>query len=300
MKPTIILIALTFLLNTSYGQNELPLWKGEIPFNKKGIYVEEVNDNNRITKVTTPMLYHYKAAPSNTAKAAIIIVPGGGYIREAIDHEGWLPAKWFSERGIEAFVLKYRLPDEELVENAPMIPLMDAQEAIALVRSKASEFNIDPNKIGIIGFSAGGHLAASASTLFNQPVNPQQTSETVRPNFSILVYPVITMNDQFTHKGSKENLIGLNPSEALIQLFSLENQVTVKTPVTFIVHSLDDKAVPVQNSNVYAENLFNKGGNVTKIILPAGGHGYGFRESSPVSWWTQYLEVWLSIQKLSK
>lgn len=296
-----LMISSLFSLSSAYCQEQIALWQGDIPYNKKGVSVEEINDNDRITKVSIPMLYRYKASEASpTAKAAIIIAPGGAYIREAIDHEGWLAAKWFAEHGIEAFVLKYRLPDEELSINSHLVPLMDAQQAIALVRSKAKDFNIDPHKIGIIGFSAGGHLAASASTLFINPVSKEQTAENVRPDFSILLYPVISMDDQFTHKGSKENLLGKNPSTEMVNQFSLENQVTEQTPVTLVVHAIDDNAVPIRNSDLYAENLFKKGGDITKVTLPSGGHGFGFKINSPVGYWTEYLEVWLKTKKLSK
>jgi acetyl esterase/lipase len=301
MKKFVLLImGFVTLFQFSDAQTEIALWPGKAPFLKDGVETQEINENNRVSKVSRPALYHYPSTISADAKAAVIIVPGGGYIREAIDHEGWMPAQWFAQRGIEAFVLKYRLPDEALFDNASMVPLMDAQHAIALVRSQAAVFGIDPHKIGIIGFSAGGHLAASASNLFALPADNTQKPQNIRPDFSILIYPVITMDTLFTHMGSRENLIGQNPSDELVQLFSLENQVSEQTPVTFMVHALNDKAVPIENSNRYAQNLFEKGGDVTKIILPDGGHGFGFRDNSPVSWWTQYLEVWLRIKNLSK
>lgn len=296
----LLIMGLATLLQFSDAQTEIALWPGKAPFLKEGLETQEINENNRVSKVTKPALYHYPSAIQADAKTAVIIVPGGGYIREAIDHEGWLPAQWFAQHGIEAFVLKYRLPDEALFDNASRVPLMDAQQAIALVRSRAGEFGIDPHKIGIIGFSAGGHLAASASTLFAFPANSPQKTQNIRPDFSILIYPVITMDTLYTHMGSRENLIGPEPSDELVKFFSLENQVSAQTPVTFMVHALNDKAVPIENSDQYAQNLFEKGGDVTKVILPAGGHGFGFRDDSPVSWWTQYLEVWLRIKNLSK
>lgn len=301
MKKIVLLImGLATLLHFTTGQTELPLWPDEVPFSKKGIDTQELNVNNRVSKVTVPVLYHYPSAFKSDTKAAVIIVPGGGYIREAIDHEGWIPAQWFAQRGIEAFVLKYRLPDESLFNNSAMVPLMDGQQAIALVRSRAAEFGVDPQKIGIIGFSAGGHLAASVSTLFLHPADSTQKPHNIRPDFSILIYPVITMDTLFTHMGSRENLIGTSPSNELAEFFSLENQVSEQTPITFMVHAINDKAVPVENSDRYAQTLFEKGGDVTKVILPAGGHGFGFREDTPVGWWTQYLEVWLRIKNLSK
>ncbi len=280
--------------STIFSQNPINLWEGAAPFNKKGVTIAEVNEDARISKVSIPQLYHYSAIDApDTLKPAIVIVPGGGYAREAFDHEGTMVGEWFAARGFEAFVLKYRLPDNELTDNPTFVPLMDAQQAIHFVRSRASLYNIDSNKIGIIGFSAGGHLAASASTLFHEPVNKGLSSEDVRPDFSILIYPVITMNTDNTHRGSRENLIGTTPDTNLIEQFSLELQVTEQTPITFMLHSADDGAVPVVNTDQYAQNLTQKGVPVTKIILPVGGHGYGFRSSGQVAYWTAYLDIWL-------
>lgn len=281
-------------VTTIYSQNPINLWEGDAPFNKKGLNIAEINQDARISKVSVPQLYHYPAdQTADTLKPAIIIVPGGGYTREAFDHEGTMVGKWLAARGIEAFVLKYRLPDEELTNNSTFVPLMDAQQAIHYVRSHASLYNIDRENIGIIGFSAGGHLAASASTLFNKPVNESLSSGDVRPDFSILIYPVITMDANKTHMGSRENLIGTTPDAELIEQFSLELQVTAQTPMTFILHSADDGAVPVANTEQYAQNLTQKGVPVTKIILPVGGHGFGFRTSGEVAYWTGYLDIWL-------
>ncbi len=295
IKRSIVFFASLMLITIpGYSQKPIPLWEGEIPFNKKGIKVDEINDNNRISKVTIPVIYHFEVNNKSVSdKPAVVIIPGGGYSREAIDHEGWLAAQWFTQIGIEAFVLKYRLPDGELVTNQHLVPLIDAQQAIALVRENAAKYGINPGKIGVIGFSAGGHLAASVSNLFNNPVNNNKTATQVRPDFSILVYPVITMDDNFTHKGSKENLIGKNPTEELVTKYSMEKQVSDKTPVTFLIHSLNDLAVPIKNSDIYAENLYKKGGDVTKIVLPYGGHGFGFKPDSQVSWWAKYLEIWI-------
>lgn len=298
-KILLLMIGLTCLFNVANTQTFIPLYTGEVPFTKAGADLTEMADTTRIMKVTKPGLYHFKSKASAGSHAAVIIVPGGGYGGQAVDHEGWMPARWFTERGIEAFVLKYRLPDETLFDNAQLVPMMDAQQAIALVRARAAEYGIDPQKIGIIGFSAGGHLAASASTLFSHPANNTHQPQEIRPDFSILVYPVITMDTLFTHMGSRNNLIGINPQEKWVGFFSLENQVSEQTPVTFMIHALDDKAVPVQNSDRYAQNLFEKGGDVTKLIIPAGAHGFGFRQNTPVSWWTQYLETWLKIKQLS-
>ncbi|MFT3740559.1 MAG: alpha/beta hydrolase [Breznakibacter sp.] len=273
----------------------IALYEGEVPFNKPGVTVTEVNENNRISRVSKPELYHFavKVNKKDELKPAIVIVPGGGYAREAFDHEGLMAAQWFSERGYEAFVLKYRLPDRDIVENASNVPLMDGQQAIYLVRSRAREFGVDPSKVGIIGFSAGGHLASTVSTLFAKPVNPTLAQADVRPDFSILMYPVISMDTVLTHRGSRENLLGKNPTQEAVNYYSTQNQVSAQTPVTLMVHAIDDGAVPVGNTDVYANNLFKAGGKVSKVILPIGGHGFGFDPKRPVAYWTGYLETWL-------
>ena len=293
MNKIYALISLLILGTTGMlsQQKTINLWEGKVPDNKD-VQVEEYNQNNRISKVTVPQLYHYPIK-SKKQKPAVVIIPGGGYVREAIDHEGFMAAEWFNSMGFEAFVLKYRLPDESLFENSSYVPLMDAQQAIYLVKSKAKEWNIDVNNVGVIGFSAGGHLAASVSTLFMSPIYDERFSEEVRPDFSVLMYPVISMDDACTHKGSKKNLLGENPSKESVEFFSLENRVSEQTPITLLVHSIDDGAVPVENTDRYAKNLHDKGGNVTKVILPEGGHGFGFDPKRPVAYWTQYLEVWL-------
>lgn len=273
----------------------IALYEGEVPFNKPGVSVAEVNDNNRISKVSKPELYHFavKGKKKEGLKPAVVIVPGGGYAREAFDHEGLMVAAWFNKRGYEAFVLKYRLPDRDIVENASNVPLMDGQQAIYLVRSRAGEFGVDPHKVGIIGFSAGGHLASTVSTMFAKPVNDKLASSDVRPDFSILMYPVISMDTVLTHRGSRDNLLGKKPTDEAVAYYSTQNQVSAQTPITLMVHSLDDGAVPVVNTDVYANNLFKAGGKVTKVILPIGGHGFGFDPKRPVAYWTGYLETWL-------
>lgn len=293
MKKSLFVISL-LVLNVfhMYSQKQvIDLWEGDAPFSK-GVKVEEQNVDYRVSRVTVPQLYHYPAEGGET-RPAIIIIPGGGYAVEAIDHEGYLAAEWFNQRGFETFMLKYRLPDDDLFDNSSFVPLMDAQQAVYLVRSRAKEFNIDPKRVGVIGFSAGGHLAASVSTLFTKPVDKERTSEEVRPDFSVLMYPVISMDSACTHMGSRQNLIGKAPSVELVEYFSLEKQVSEQTPITLLVHSLDDGAVPVENTDRYANNLFEKGGDVTKVVLPIGGHGFGFDAKRPVAYWTQYLDVWL-------
>ncbi len=300
MKKALLMITLYLSAQmTALAQTPIPLWEGEPPFNLPGVTVEEFVEDGRVSKVSHPELAHYPAAGGGAPRPAVVILPGGGYARQSTLFEGTMAAQWFNEQGIEAFVLKYRLPDEEIVSQPAFVPLLDARQAIALVRARAAEFGVDPARVGIIGFSAGGHLAASASTLYALEVPGAPTPAQARPDFSILVYPVITMDGRFTHRGSRRNLIGELPSPAHLALFSLENQVSAQTPMTLLVHALDDRAVPVENSDAYAANLHAAGGDVTKLILPVGGHGFGFKPDSPVPYWTQYLAVWLRAKGLA-
>ena len=287
-------------INMCAQQQQYNLWEGEIPYNKKGISVKEIVKNYSYHKITVPQLYHYPSKVQGDKKPAIIVIPGGGYVREAFNHEGFMAGEWFSDKGVETFVLKYRLPDRELVENASYVPLMDAQQAIYWVRKNADKYGVDPNNIGVIGFSAGGHLAASASTLFKEPVNKQLKSADVRPDYSILMYPVISMDDAITHKGSKENLLGKNPTSQMVEKFTLENQVSNETPITLMIHSSNDGGVVVANTENYANSLVENGVDVTKIILPIGGHGFGFRKTDEISYWTGYLDIWLNANVINK
>lgn len=300
MKNYILPLLFVFMTVNGFSQNVYDLWENEIPYNKKGLNVTEITDNYSYYKITKPQLYHYPSKENGKNKPAIVVIPGGGYVREAFNHEGFMAGEWFSNHGVETFVLKYRLPDRELVDNASFVPLMDAQQAIYWVRKNAEKYGVDPTNIGVIGFSAGGHLAASASTLFKEPVNTNLKSEDVRPDYSILLYPVISMDDAITHRGSKENLLGKNPPKELVEKFTLENQVSKQTPITLMVHSSDDGGVPVANTENYANNLVKKGGNVTKIIVPIGGHGYGFRTTDKINYWTGYLETWLNANVINK
>jgi len=284
------------IFNSSAQYKTINLYDGPAPGSKniKTKEIRTISDYGSpvLYNVTEPELWHFSAKGIGN-KPAIIICPGGGYKVEAYVHEGIQVAEWLSELGYQTFVLKYRLPEDSLFSESSYVSLADARRAIALVRVKASELNVNPAKIGIMGFSAGGHLAASASTLFNQSVPLSQEKKKVRPDFSILVYPVISLDNAITHQGSKEALLGENPPEELKQLFSLEKQVTADTPPTIIFHAKDDDGVPVENTIEYARSLRENNVSVKEVLLDEGGHGFGFRKESPAFIWTEYLEEWL-------
>ena len=225
---------------------------------------------------------------SNAILTGVIVCPGGGYSHLAMDHEGDQIAKWLNSLGIAAFVLKYRLGPRY---HHPAM-LNDAQQAIRTVRTRAKEFNISPDRIGIWGFSAGGHLASTASTHF--------TPET-RPDFSILTYPVISLNTKYVHKGSLKYLLGDQPDPQLMASLSNETQVTKDTPPTFLVHANDDGAVPPENSILYYMALRNAGVPAELHIYQRGGHGFGLGHTdAALSSWSSRLEAWLQIRGLLK
>ncbi len=219
--------------------------------------------------------------PKNPTGKTIIMCPGGGYTHQATGHEGHDMANWFNSQGITYVVLKYRLPFKN-----PEIPLSDAEQAMRVVRKYSKELGIDPSKVGIAGASAGGHLASTLATHYSSP-------ET-RPDFQILFYPVISMNANITHMGSRKNLLGDNPSDDLVKKFSNELQVNPDTPKAFIILSSDDGAVPPANSINYFNALIANKIKATIHSYPIGGHGWGFRDNFKYKrQWTGELEKWL-------
>lgn len=298
MKKTYILFALFSIMNLS-AQEVLPLYNGAIPNSKPSTLQEKITNDGFycISNVTTPTLTVYKPKKQSPQKSAVIICPGGGYGVLAVGHEGADVAKAFNEMGITAFVLKYRLPNDAIMPDKTIGPLQDVQRAFQLVRENAAHYNIDPAKLGIMGFSAGGHLAASASTQYKREVidNPKHTS--FRPDFSVLIYPVISFTDKLTHMGSRENLIGKNASQELVNQYSNELLVTTDTPKAFLVHSADDGAVPVENTIVYYQALLKNKIYAEMHLYPLGGHGYGMNNPTTTEKWIDNLKSWLIANK---
>ncbi len=220
----------------------------------------------------TLSLYFPPEVKSNAT--AVIICPGGGYGRLAIPHEGSAVGAWLNANGIVAIVLKYRLPNSAIMKNKAIGPLQDIQEAVRIVRKNARQWQINPGKIGVMGFSAGGHLASTIATHFEDKIDEADTVS-ARPDFSILIYPVISMNPEITHKGSSINLLGETPGPELVASFSNELQVTANTPPAFMVHAADDKSVPVENSIAYLLALKKNSVPAELHIYEKGGHGFG-------------------------
>lgn len=278
-----------FITFNSFSQNmKMNLWPNDsIPLSIPSNQTEQVESTDiiRISKVQIPQIEIYLPNKKGANGQAVIICPGGGYARLAYDWEGTDIAKLFNAHGIAAFVLKYRLPDSLSSTTPDQVPLVDAKQAINIVRSHAIEWNIHPDKIGIMGFSAGGHLAATLSTHFDQKT---------KPNFSILIYPVITMDGKIAHTGSRKNLIGSNPPKNLIANYSNELHITPMTPPTFIVHATDDKVVPVENSLLYFQGLKKNEVPVEMHIFPTGGHGFALAlGKGALEKWPTLLFDWL-------
>ncbi|MEK0422548.1 MAG: hypothetical protein RLZZ196_753 [Bacteroidota bacterium] len=288
MKPFFALLFLLFTSNSFSQSMKINLWpEGKIPLRINNTIQEESisTDIIRIGKVQIPQIEVYLPNKKSATGQGVIICPGGGYSILAYDWEGTDVAKLLNANGIAAFVLKYRLPDS-LSSTAPnQVPLIDAKQAMRLVREKASEWNILPNKIGIMGFSAGGHLAATLSTHFEKDT---------RPDFSILIYPVISMDKNITHMGSRNNLIGKHPTDDMIKLYSNELHVTGKTPPSFLIHATDDDGVPVENSLLYYQALKKNKVPAEMHIYPFGGHGFGLANGNKsLDSWPRLMINWL-------
>jgi acetyl esterase/lipase len=297
---------LALMIITSYtvsSQTVIPLYKDSIP-NAKWTPDQETSEINKdsiliIHNITRPTLSIYLPPKNKQTGTAVVICPGGGYGIAAAGHEGADVAKKFNEMGIAAFVLKYRMPNDQTMINKEIGPLQDAQRALQVVRENAGKWHINKDQIGIMGFSAGGHLASTAGTHFQNTYidNPKGTS--LRPDFMILVYPVISFSDSIGHNGSRDNLLGKSPSPEKIKEYSNETQVTPQTPPTFLVHAKDDP-VKVQNSLVFAEALKKNHVPVELYLYESGGHGYGmYNKTSPVRW-MDLVQQWLRTMQFIK
>ena len=297
IKNWLVLIAFIAFSMTSRSQQTIRLYK-EIPNSKTAVNYKENADTGtdgviRISKVSIPDIAVFQPENSSTKNSAIIICPGGGYSILAYNLEGTTIAKILNSWGVTAFVLKYRLPDSSIMNDPSIGPLQDAQRALQFVRENAAQWKVDPEKVGIMGFSAGGHLAATASTHFEKAFirNPNQVS--LRPDFSILVYPVISLKADITHRGSRDNLLGKNASEKMVNDFSNELQVTKNTPPAFLILAGDDKAVNPENSIRYYQALKKNNVPAELHLYQNGGHGFGSENKTTDDDWMQRLKHWM-------
>lgn len=274
----------------------MPLYSGNIPNSIPGPDAEVKTvtpENTHYSKVSKPTLEIY-LPKENASGAAIVICPGGGYINLSYSHEGTEIAAAFNKIGVAAFVLKYRLPSDATMKDKTIGPLQDAQMAIKTVREGAAKYHIDPNKVGIIGFSAGGSLAALSISHFNDPKISNTNNTNLRPDFAILMYAVISMTDSLAHGGSKLNLLGKTPTEAQIRYFSNELQVTPNTPPTMLVHAEDDGTVNVKNTLYYYQALLKNNVPAEMLIYPKGGHGFGLNNKTTPDKWMDHCKNWMT------
>ncbi|MGN6494018.1 MAG: alpha/beta hydrolase [Agriterribacter sp.] len=269
------LFFLMLCVNCLHAQQTIPLYDKEVPGMLPVASIEKYDSaKGHAFNVTNPSLTIYLPEKSKATGAAVIVCPGGGYGMLVMNTEGHAIAKYFAEHGVAAFALKYRLPDDKRMKDKSIAPLQDAQRAIQMVRQRAAEWNVDTARVGIMGFSAGGHLASTAGTHFNNPVISNTQHTNLRPSFMILVYPVVSMTDKLGHSGSRQNLLGKNPSPQKIHLFSNELQVTAQTSPAYLLHAGDDKAVDVDNSIWLYEALRKHKVPAEMHIYPKGDHGF--------------------------
>jgi acetyl esterase/lipase len=268
----ILLTVITMSFSLSAQAPEIPLWPQGAPNTNELTGDEIVMENGRVGHIVEPTLTVY-LPKSGSPTAAVVICPGGGYVRLAMNHEGHEVARWLNTLGIAGIVLKYRMPN-----GHSDVPLSDAQQALRLVREKAEAWNIDPHKVGIAGFSAGGHLAATAATHFTDSLN--------RPDFAVLFYAVLSMDPSISHPGSLRSLLGENPDKTLIDSFSNEKQVTAETPPTILLLSDNDRTVPPRNSTAFYDALKRNNVPAALHIFPSGGHGWGMTAGF------EYHEAW--------
>ncbi|PKQ64256.1 esterase [Labilibaculum filiforme] len=299
-KATILYLLITISFSAFSQSNILKLWTNEIPNSQNSNEKEIVESTGiiRISKVQIPTIEVFLPAKNNASGQAVLICPGGGYGILAYDWEGTDIAKWLNSKGIAAFVLKYRLPDSKSVIESYKAPLQDAMRAIRTIRHNAEQYNINKKQIGVMGFSAGGHLASTLGTHYNDVLYTSTDSidtESARPNFMALIYPVISMQKGITHYGSMKHLLGENADAELVDKFSNELQVTTDTPPSFLIHASDDKAVPVKNSLLMYEKLIENNISTEMHIYSTGGHGFSLGHNREhVSSWTDLFCSWIN------
>lgn len=295
MKKIRLSIAFAILFTCSHAQEIMPLYSSVIPNSKPAENQEksEMKDDGVliVSKISVPTLTIFLPAASKANGTAVIICPGGGYYIAAMKHEGTDVAKVFNSIGIAAFVLKYRIPEERTMINTAIGPLQDAQQAMLIVRSNANKWNINPNKIGIMGFSAGGHLASTLGTHFKNVLVNNPASLSVRPDFMILVYPVVSGDTLVNARGSVEKLVGKNAPQSLVDEYSNEKQVTPETPPTFITQSTDDGLIG--NSIAFYSALIKNKVPAEMHLYQNGGHGYGMNNKTTKDKWMDRCLDWM-------
>ncbi len=298
MKIALSFVTCLFILNTSMAQY-LPLYQNT-PNQKQVPNLESSMDTLGIlitSGVSEPSYQYFRVKEDTVKRPCVIICPGGGYFILADGHEGVDVAKYFNSIGVNAMVIKYRMPNSNSQIDKSIAPLQDAQQAMYLARKNAAVWGIEEHKIGVMGFSAGGHLAASLASHYSDVKISNDTHISLRPDFQILIYPVITTKS-FGHAGSTLNLIGEDPSIEQINYFSNETWVNAESPIAFIVHAKDDDAVPVKNAEIYNEVLIKNKVSSRLFLFEKGGHGFGMKNKMSEKQWPPMLEAWLFENKI--
>jgi len=284
------------------AEETLPLYPGAIPGAIEAPDTERVRDpkdpNQFLLDVSRPLLSVYLPPKPDAKRAAVLIFPGGGYVGLSVIKEGSDIARAFNALGVAAIVVKYRTPNDSYMRDKKTGPLQDAQQAMRVVRSNAAKWGIDPARVGVVGFSAGGHLAATAATQFDNPVIVDVSAPSLRPDFAVLLYPVISFADDIAHSSSRIKLLGLSPEISEVERFSAEKQVTANTPPAMIMHAADDKTVPVTNSVRFFEALTANKVPAELMIYPRGGHGFGLNNATTRDRWIDRCAEWLRSEGL--
>ena len=285
MKSMAALILLFLLTNSLFAQTEIPVWPEGTPF-----AFTDTTDNE-------PTITIHLAPDMRNTGAAVLICPGGGYTFLSMEKEGHEVAEFFNSFGVNAFVLKYRHGNKQGTVNLHPVPFNDASRALRTLRFYAVEYGLDPERIGIMGFSAGGHLASTVGTLFDHG-NPESEDvierESNRPDFMILIYPVIALDTPFTHRGSRQALLGSNPDPELVKKLATYHDVTTLTPPTFLLHTTEDQTVPVENSLLFYKALRDARVPAELHIYEKGNHGFGLGTQDKIlSTWPNRLKDWM-------
>jgi acetyl esterase/lipase len=295
MKFTVYIgFGLLFCL-AAQAQDFVPLWPAGKKPNSNGKKITDSIFNERIWRVATPGIYCFVVPKAENNGTAVLIVPGGGYERLSHLYSGFNLAKWYNTIGVNAFVLVHRLPHQQDLINKQLAPVQDAQRAMRLIRANALQWNIKTDKVGVMGISAGGHVASTVGTHTKDEASVSDTIDqySFRPDFMVLLSPVISMG-KWAHGGSKKNFLGADTTKANIENYSGELQVTAFTPPTFLVHAQNDSTVKVQNSLLFYQSLVEKKISASLHVFPQGGHGIRLDENpGSTEQWLTLLEAWL-------
>lgn len=300
LLPAVLTLVSTLTMYAADTSSVIPLWPEGVPAPVRTDVAaargmtgpEKVDERGWVTNISVPTLTVVPAAIDRPTGTAIVICPGGGYSGLSREREGYQYARWLSGLGVTSFILTNRVGD-----FGHPAPLQDVLRALRLVHSRAAEFKLDPQRIGVMGSSAGGHLAASAATLFDHPAGKTGApldGVSARPDFVILMYPVISMTDPVAHAGSRTQLLGAHPAPELVDLMSPDKQVTAATPPTLLIHTQEDKSVPIENSILFFQALTRAGVPAEMYLFEHGSHGMGMRDGlGTASNWPKRAEEWL-------